>query len=156
MKMIVSRKLLAPALLAIATAPLALSAAAAGHGQGAELHKEQRQEQRQEQREQRQETRAEHRTEQRQAFLERAGIDKPTREALEKARGEHHAAMRQLHEQHRERLDELLDDDQRAAMKEARGKMQEERRAEMMARGKRGNGMGHDKPYHGHGDKRGG
>lgn len=156
MKMIVSRKLLAPALLAIAIAPLALSAAAADHGKGAELHKEQRQEQRQEQREQWQEARAEHRAEKRQALFERAGIDEPTREALKEARGEHHAAMRQLHEQHHERLDQLLDDDQRAAMRVARGEMQEERRAEMMTRGERGNGMGHDKPYHGHGDKRGG
>ncbi len=124
MKMTVSRKLLAPALLAIAIAPLALSATAAHHGKGAERHKEYHQEQR--------EQWMEARTEQRQALFQRAGIDEPTREALEEARGEHREAMRQLHEQHRERLNQLLDDDQRAAMEVARGEMREERRAEMM------------------------
>lgn len=121
MKMTVSRKLLAPALLAIAIAPLALSATAAHHGKGAERHQEQWQE-----------ARADYRAEQREALFERAGIDEPTREALEEARVEHHEAMRQLHEQHRERLNQLLDDDQRAAMEEARGEMREARRAQMM------------------------
>ena len=78
MKMAVSRKLLAPALLAIAIAPLALSATAAHHGKGAE--------QSQEQREQWKEARAEYRAEQRQALFERAGIDEATREALDEAR----------------------------------------------------------------------
>ena len=120
MKMSLSRKWLAPALLAIAVAPLALSATAAHHGKGEGGWSEKHQ--------QWQEARAEHR----QALFERAGLEEATREALNEAHRQHREAMRELHEQHRERLAEILDDDQRAALEEARGEMRREHRAEML------------------------
>ncbi|MFY0992036.1 hypothetical protein [Halomonas sp. C05BenzN] len=113
-----SRKLLAPALLAVAIAPLALSAIAGPHHRDAA------------QRQQWQEARVE----QRQALFERAGLDQATREALDEAHGEHREAMRELHERHRERLAEILDDDQRAALEAARRDIREERRSERRER----------------------
>lgn len=114
-----SRRILVPALLAMAIAPLALQAnAAPGDGERAEN------------RQQWQETRAERHAEKRAALFERADLDTETREALENAYREHRAAMTELREEHRERVDELLSDDQQAALDEARREMREEYRTD--------------------------
>ncbi|MBF7053056.1 hypothetical protein IOC61_06935 [Halomonas sp. KAO] len=112
------RKMLAPALLAMAIAPLALQASAAP---GAGEHAESRQ--------QWQEARAERHAEKRAELFERAGLDAETREALESAHREHREAMAELREEHRERIDELLSDEQRSALDEARREMHEEHHA---------------------------
>ncbi|UYG06954.1 hypothetical protein [Halomonas sp. M4R1S46] len=104
-----TRKLFAPALLAAAIAPLALSASAAPDEGG--HHRE-------------------HRAEQREALFERAGLDAETRDALAEARAEHHQALQELQAEHRERLEEILDDDQRAALEQAKREMRQEWRAE--------------------------
>lgn len=118
-----SRKLLLPALLAVAIAPLSLAATAGPHGEGRHQGWEQYREQREAQR---------------QALFERAGLDEATREALEEAHGDHHQAMRELHQQHRERVDGILDEEQREALAEARREMhnewRESRRAAMEER----------------------
>ncbi|MDN3557753.1 hypothetical protein [Halomonas maura] len=111
-KLSLTRKLFAPALLAAAIAPLALSASAEpGEGEryvrGGPSHAEQRE-----------------------ALFERAGLDAETRDALAAARAEHHQAQQALRQDYRERLDEILDDDQRAALEQARREMRQEWRAE--------------------------
>lgn len=108
-----SRRLLMPALLAVAVAPLALTATAFPDKAG-------------DWSEERQERMEEHR----EALFERAGIDEATREALAEARDEHHQALRELHEQHRERLGAILDEQQREALQVARRELREEYRAE--------------------------
>ncbi|NWN82283.1 MAG: hypothetical protein HLX48_04680 [Halomonas sp.] len=114
-----SRKILAPALLAMAIAPLALQATAApGDGERAEN------------RQQWQEARAERHAEKRAALYERAGLDAETREALDNAYRKHGEAMMELRDEHRERVDELLSDDQQAALDEARREMHETYRTE--------------------------
>lgn len=112
-----TRKLLMPALLAMAIAPLSLAALAAPSDSDNRWH------------EQRQERFEEHR----QALFERAGIDTETRSALEEARDEHKQALRELHTQHRERMDEILDEEQRDALREAKQEMRQERHAEYRA-----------------------
>ncbi len=111
------RKTLAAALLALAIAPVALTATAAPDD-GAET------------REQWLEARAEHQAERRAALFERAGIDAATREALESASREHREAMAELRREHRERIDALLSDEQREALKAARLEMHQEYQAE--------------------------
>lgn len=116
------RKLLRPVLLAAIIAPLTLSAIAAPHddeahhgGEGqawSEKHHPQ------------------WHAERRQALYERAGIDEQTRQALETARAEHLEALKALREEHRQRMDELLDDDQREALEKARREIREAQRAE--------------------------
>ncbi|MBS9402813.1 hypothetical protein KG088_04150 [Halomonas sp. TRM85114] len=117
-----SRKLLMPALLAIAIAPVSLAALAGQHGEGhrnpghgnhGHPHA--------------------HHQEMRQALYERAGIDEETREALKRAHEEHHEALEELHREHRERMDELLDDEQRSALEAARRDMRDEWREERHA-----------------------
>ena len=113
-----TRTLFAPALLAAAIAPLALSASAAPgdgahHGKGPEFH-----------------AGRDHSTEQREALFERAGLDAETRDALAEARAEHRQALQELQAEHRERLEEILDDDQRAALEQAKHEMRQEWRAE--------------------------
>lgn len=115
MNISLSRKLLLPALLAVAIAPLALSATAGPQGEGRPAGYEQYQEQREAKR---------------QALFERAGLDEATREALEEAHNEHRQAMREMHREHRERLDGILDEEQREALAEARREMREEHRSE--------------------------
>ncbi|RTR07069.1 hypothetical protein [Halomonas nitroreducens] len=107
-----TRTLFAPALLAAAIAPLALSASAAPgegepHGRGGSSHAEQRE-----------------------ALFERAGLDAETRDALAEARAEHRQALQALKAEHRERLEEILDADQRAALEQAKREMRREWRAE--------------------------
>ena len=108
-----TRNLLMPALLAVAIAPMSLAAVAAP-GQGDDWQ------------EQRQERFEEHR----QALFERAGLDEEARSALEEAHDEHMQALRDLHQQHRERMDEILDEEQRDALREAKRELHKERRAE--------------------------
>jgi|AntRauTorcE11898_2_1112593.scaffolds.fasta_scaffold07856_2 membrane-associated HD superfamily phosphohydrolase len=112
-----SRKLLMPALLAIAIAPLSPSAIADQHGEG---HKAPGGHQ-------------SHHQQMRQALYERAGIDEATREALKQAYEEHHQALEDLHREHRERMDELLDDEQREALEAARREMRDEWREQRHA-----------------------
>ncbi|QTP56029.1 hypothetical protein HNO51_15855 [Billgrantia sulfidoxydans] len=110
----VSRKLLIPALLAVAIAPLSLAAVGfPGKGDGGWSEQQQ-----------------ERFEERRQALFERAGLDEETRRALEEAHDEHRQAMRELHERHRERMDEILDEEQRDALREARQEMRREMHGE--------------------------
>jgi Spy/CpxP family protein refolding chaperone len=112
MRRTTTRNLLLPALLAVAIAPMSLSAIAAPEGDSW-------QEQRQERFEER-----------RQAIFERAGLDDETRSELEELHSEHMQALRELHEQHRDRMDEILDEEQREALREAKREMRQEYRAE--------------------------
>ncbi|APE30218.1 hypothetical protein BOX17_04185 [Halomonas aestuarii] len=114
MRRSLTRTLLAPALLAVAIAPLALSASASSGNDGHHCwHDGLRPCQ-----------------EHRQALLDRASIDDETRQALEAARTEHREAVRELRAQHRQRMDEILGEQQREALDTARREMREERRAE--------------------------
>ncbi|MCK2184552.1 hypothetical protein [Halomonas getboli] len=108
-----TRKLFAPALLAAAIAPLAFSASAGqggphGQPQPGGFHAEQRE-----------------------ALFERAGIDAETRDELAEAEQQHRDALRELNQDYREQIDGILDDEQRAAIDEARQEMRQEHRAEM-------------------------
>lgn len=127
MTITLSRKLLVPALLAIAIAPMTLAALAGQHGEGHRNHGHgnhgygnhgypQA-----------------HHQEMRQALYERAGIDEATREALKKTYEEHHQALEDLYREHRKRMDELLDDEQRAALETARNDMRDEWREQRHA-----------------------
>ncbi|MFC3284995.1 hypothetical protein [Litchfieldella rifensis] len=106
-----TRKLLMPALLAIAIAPLSLAASAAPGDESRHPWNERHQEQRQ-------------------ALYERAGIDEATRAALEEAHAEHREAQRELREQHHERVNDILGEEQHEALKAAMREMHEERHAE--------------------------
>ncbi|GGX86023.1 hypothetical protein GCM10007160_11550 [Litchfieldella qijiaojingensis] len=108
---LITRKLLMPALLAAAIAPLTL-AAIASPGEGphhpwSERHQEHRQ-----------------------ALYERAGLDAETRAALDEAHREHREAMHELQHQHREQMAEILDDEQHEALRAAMREMHEEHHAE--------------------------
>ncbi len=109
MKRSMTRTLLMPALLAVAIAPLSLAATA---GQGDKDWSEQRL-----------------------ALFERAGLDEETRSALEEAHTEHHQALRELHRQHRERMDQLLGEEEREALQEAKREMRQEQRGEHRGQG---------------------
>lgn len=117
MTMTLSRQLLMPAVLAIAIAPMSLTALAGQHGESYGKHGHPHA----------------HHQEMRQPLYERAGIDEATREALKQAHEEHHQALEELHREHRERMDELLDDEQRAALEAARRDMRDEWREERRA-----------------------
>lgn len=114
-----SRKLL-PALLAVAIAPMPVTALADQHGEGQRNDDNFRHPH-------------VHHQSMRQALYERAGIDEATREALKQAHEEHQQALQDLHREHRERMDELLDDEQRAALEAARRDMRDEWREERHA-----------------------
>lgn len=120
MTMTFSRKLLMPALLAVAIAPMSLTALAGQHGKGHGNYDKDGHSHA-------------HHQQMRQALYERAGIDETTREALEQAREAHHQALKDLHREHRERMDELLDDEQREALETARRDMRAEWREERHA-----------------------
>ncbi|MDC8802871.1 hypothetical protein PRZ61_05345 [Halomonas pacifica] len=111
----ITRKLLMPALLTLAIAPLSLTALADGQRGGhpgghhdAGPHHE--------------------------ALLERLDLDAETRAAIDEARRAHQAALRELHAEHRAELEALLSDEQRQALAEARQEQREQRRAAMQAR----------------------
>lgn len=113
MRRTTTRNLLIPALLAVAIAPMSLAAVAApGKSEGWHEQHQERFEER------------------RQALFERAGLDEETRSALKEAHGEHVQALRELHEQHRERMDEILDEEQREALREAKREMRQEMHGE--------------------------
>ncbi|WP_206022742.1 hypothetical protein [Billgrantia bachuensis] len=114
MRFDVNRNLLIPALLAVAIAPMSLAAIAFPAQSDGGWH----------------EQRHERFEERRQAMFERAGLDEETRSALEEAHDEHYQAMRELHERHRERMDEILDEEQREALREAKREMRQERQGE--------------------------
>ncbi|SFU44653.1 hypothetical protein [Halomonas korlensis] len=120
-----SRKLLMPALLAVAIAPMSLAALAGQQGESSNKDENHARPHA-------------HHQQVRQALYERAGIDEATREALNQAQQEHYQALKDLQREHRERMDELLDDEQRAALEAARRDMRnewrEERRAAMQER----------------------
>lgn len=98
-----SRKLLVSTLLAGLITPLSLAAGAAEAGYAPEPSP----------------------ARDHQALYDRAGLDAETREALEAARAAHHQALAE----HRQRLDAILDDDQRAALASARRARHEAHRA---------------------------
>lgn len=111
----ITRKLLMPALLTLAIAPLSLTALADGQrgGHHAGHHD------------------AGPRFE---ALLERLDLDAETRAAVEEARQAHHTALRELHAEHRAELEALLSEEQRQALAEARQEHREQRRAAMQER----------------------
>ncbi|MBF8223093.1 hypothetical protein [Halomonas sp. 328] len=129
----ITRKLLMPALLSLAIAPLSLTALADGHRGGSHAGPYDGG------------PRAE-------TLLERLDLDAETRAALEATRDAHRQAYRELREQdfddretrreayralhaeHRAELDELLDEEQRQALAEARQEHREARRAAMQTR----------------------
>ncbi|PSJ21677.1 hypothetical protein CVH10_10365 [Halomonas sp. ND22Bw] len=107
-----TRTLFAPALLAAAIAPLAFSASAGqggphGQPQPGGFHAEQRE-----------------------ALFDRAGIDAETRDELAEAQQAHREAIRELRQDYREQIDGILDDEQRAALDEARQQIRQEHRTE--------------------------
>lgn len=106
-----TRKLLMPALLAVAISPLSLAAIAAPDEGPRHPWSERHQEQRQ-------------------ALYDRAGLDGATRTALEEAHAEHREAQHQLREQHRERMNDILSEEQQQALHTAKREMHEERHAE--------------------------
>lgn len=112
MRRTTTRNLLMPALLAMAIAPLSLAAIAAPDKDSWHEQHQQRFE------------------EQRQAIFERAGLDEETRSALEEVHGEHMQALRDLHEQHRDSMAEILDEEQRDALREAKRELRQEQHAE--------------------------
>lgn len=107
----ITRKLLMPALLTLAIAPLSLTALAdgqrGGHHDAGPRHE---------------------------LLLERLDLDAETRAAIDEARRAHHAALRELHAEHRAELEALLSDEQRQALAEARQEHREQRRAAIQAR----------------------
>ncbi len=108
------RKLFAPALLAAALVPVAMTAQAHphdGHGQDREQMRERMQEQRQE-------------------VYQRAEIDEEKQEALNEANAEFFEAMKSLHDEHEARIDEILTDEERQAVKDAMREVREEHRGE--------------------------
>lgn len=107
----ITRKLLMPALLTLAIAPLSLTALADGQRGG---HHD-----------------AAPRFE---TLLERLDLDAETRAAVEEARRAHHAALRELRTEHRAEVEALLSDEQRQALAEARQEHREQRRAALQER----------------------
>ncbi|MDN6298477.1 MAG: hypothetical protein L0J54_10730 [Halomonas sp.] len=120
---------LAPLLLAAALIPLAFSAhaapdatqgdtAAAGHTQGkmpAALK-----------------ARMEER---RQAVYEEAGIDKATQKELNAAQKEHYEAMHKLRQEHRERMQDILTEEQQQSLNQAMRDMQSQHHGKQVVPG---------------------
>lgn len=100
------RQLFAPALLAIAIMPLALTAQAHNHddheGQGPDRE---RMEERMEER--------------RQEIYQRAEIPEEKQAELNEAHTEHREAMQALHEEHKERVAEILSEEEQKALRNA-------------------------------------
>nr|WP_298059765.1 hypothetical protein [uncultured Halomonas sp.] len=117
------RQLFAPALLAIAIAPLALTAQAYSHGdregRGADFE---RMEERME--------------EHRQAVYDRADISEEKQAELNAAHAEHREAMRALREEHRERVADILSDEEQEALRNAMREAHEEYRGKHGKRGR--------------------
>ncbi|WP_051234310.1 hypothetical protein [Halomonas halocynthiae] len=109
------RQCFAPALLAAAMAPLSLSAIAAPNDATQNDWREGHQQRY---------------SEHRQALFERAGIDAATRQALEDAQTAHRDTINALRKEHRELMDELISDEQRQALKNARQEIRQEMRDE--------------------------
>jgi protein CpxP len=109
------RQLLAPALLAIAIAPLAFTAQANHHGdpEGRGADRE-RMEERMEER--------------RQEVYERAGISEEKQAELNEAHTEHREAMHALREEHKERVADILSEEEQEALRTAMREAHEEHR----------------------------
>ncbi|WP_447928086.1 hypothetical protein [Vreelandella sp. EE27] len=106
------RKIAAPALLAAALIPVALTAQAGPHdGKDREQMREHMQEQRDE-------------------VYQRAEINEEKQTELNEANAEFYEAMKTLRDEHKERVSEILTDDEEEALKEAMREMHEERRGE--------------------------
>lgn len=116
------RQLLAPALLAIAIAPLALTAQADSHGD-------------QEGKGPDHERMVERMEERRQAVYQRAEISEEKQAALNEAHAEHREAMHALREEHHGRIAEILSDEEQEALRSA---MHDVREAHHGEHGKRG------------------
>lgn len=114
------RQRLAPALLAAALLPLAFTAhAAPGQGQGAQAGKMP-------------DALKERMEERRQAVYEQAGIDQATRQELNAAQKEHYEAMQELRQDYRQRMQEILTEEQQQSLNEA---MRDVQRKQMQQRG---------------------
>ena len=108
------RKLFAPALLAAALVPVAMTAQAHphdGNGQDREQMRERMQEQRQE-------------------VYQRAEIDEEKQQALNEANSEFFEAMKALHDEHQARIDEILTEEEHQALREAMRDVRQEHRGE--------------------------
>ncbi|WNL41616.1 hypothetical protein RN347_13410 [Halomonas sp. PAMB 3264] len=108
------RKLFAPALLAAALVPVAMTAQAHphdGHGQDREQMRERMQEQRQE-------------------VYQRAEIGEEKQQQLNEANSEFFEAMKALHDEHQARIDEILTDEEHQALREAMRDVRQEHRSE--------------------------
>lgn len=102
MTMSLTRKLLMPALLASLVAPLSLAASAS----------------------------TDQRSDAKQQLFERAGIDQKTQNKLKQARKDYRESMMELRTEQRQKIDEILGEEGKAALEKAKQQMREERRAE--------------------------
>ena len=116
------RQLLAPALLAIAIAPLAITAQAGNHGDHEGTGPDH-------------ERMVERMEERRQAVYQRAEISEEKQAELNEAHAEHREAMHALREEHHERIADILSDEEQEALRSAMHDVREEHRSE---HGKRG------------------
>ncbi|MFG6666024.1 hypothetical protein ACGK9R_02845 [Halomonas sp. HNIBRBA4712] len=117
------RKIFAPALLAVALVPVAMSAQAHPHDGHGGKDREQMRERMQEQR---------------QELYQRAGIDEEKQQALDEANAELFEAMKALHDEHEARVDEILTEQEHQALKDTMREMRGERHHQR--RGERGEG----------------
>lgn len=120
------RQLFAPALLAIAIAPLALTAQAHSHG----AHEGQGPDR---------ERMEEHMEERRQELYERADISAEKQAELNEAYVEHREAMHALREEHHERVAEILTEEEQEALRNAMVEAHEESRDKHGKRGHHNN-----------------
>jgi hypothetical protein len=114
--MTLTRSLFAPTLLALALLPFAATASADHHG-GKAGERGNMPEQMQERMEER-----------RQAVYEQAGISEEKQAELNAARNAYYGAMRELREEHYGRMQDILTDEERTALKAAMRDMHKEYR----------------------------
>ncbi|MDN6180434.1 MAG: hypothetical protein L0I84_05440 [Halomonas subglaciescola] len=73
--------------------------------------------------------------ERRQAVYEEAGIDEDTQQELNAAQKEHYEAMRELREEHRERMEEILTEGQQQSLNQAMRDMQSQHHGKQVVPG---------------------
>lgn len=115
------RQRFTPALLAAALIPLAFAVHAAPGGQGNSMQAGEMPAALKERMEQR-----------RQAVYDQAGIDKATQKTLNAAQKEHYQAMQKLRQDYRQRMQDILTDEQQQALQQA---MRDVQRDAMKQRG---------------------
>ena len=119
------RQLFAPALLAIAIAPLAITAQADSHGDHEGKGPDH-------------ELMVERMEERRQEVYQRAEISEEKQAELNEAHAEHREAMHALREEHHERMADILSDEEQEALRSAMHDVREEHRGEHGKRGHHG------------------